>query len=104
MNNYEKIDKNIEKLSEFRQELLENLIDKLDNSLHVGKIFEVEYNSLSQRDKEYKEILDMLSDKLMRSNRIKMIHYFANDAPSIAMNYFMENIKLQNIKLKEPSD
>lgn len=104
MNKYERIDKHIEKLSEPRQEFLESLMDKLENSLHVGQMFEAEYLSLSKKDNEYKEILDILSDEVMRANRIRMMYYFDKGTPSIAMNYFMENVKLQDFRLKEPSD
>lgn len=105
MDKYTKrIDRNIEKLSETRQIFLESLMNKLEHSLDIKSELEPEYNSLSNTDNDYREILDVLSDEVMNANRIKMMYYFDKASPFIAMEYFMRNISIQEMKLNESSD
>ena len=67
-------------------------------------MFEPEYKSLSKKDIEYREILDVLSEEVMRANRFRMMYYFDKGTSYIAINYLMENVRLQDARLNEPSD
>jgi hypothetical protein len=99
-----RIDRNLENLSDFRKEFLENLMSKLENSLDIKSELEPEYRSLSKTDGDYREILDVLSDEVMSANQIKMLYYFDKDDLFIAMNYFMSNLAIQKMKLNSSSD
>ena len=105
MNKYtERMNNTLEKLSDSREKFLGNLVDKLENYIDINSELELEYNSLSNTDNDYREILDVLSDEVMNANRIKMMYYFDKASPFIAMEYFMRNISIQEMKLNESSD